>query len=81
MADRHHAVLSHTFLKARASPEAEGLNFDPQQLLTKAVVANNCLTTLGQHAPIQATLGYQPALLPDLGRGDAHCDGNADVNE
>eukprot|EP00975_Prorocentrum_lima_P001994 433921-Prorocentrum_lima.AAC.1 len=23
---------------------------------------------------MQATLGYQPALLPDAGRGEAHCD-------
>eukprot|EP00975_Prorocentrum_lima_P032189 6760371-Prorocentrum_lima.AAC.1 len=71
MAERHHAVLRHAFLKARASSEAEGLNFDPQQLLTEVVIAKNCLTTVGRHTPIQA-LGYQPALLPDLGRGDAH---------
>eukprot|EP00975_Prorocentrum_lima_P034722 7298818-Prorocentrum_lima.AAC.1 len=68
MAERHHAVLRHAFLKARASSEAEGLNFDPQHLLIAAVIAKNCLTTVGRHTRIQATLGYQPALLPDLGR-------------
>eukprot|EP00975_Prorocentrum_lima_P004269 926636-Prorocentrum_lima.AAC.1 len=46
--------------------------FDAQQLLTEAVIAKDCLTTVGQYTPIQATLGYQPALLPDAGRGEAH---------
>eukprot|EP00975_Prorocentrum_lima_P017277 3653383-Prorocentrum_lima.AAC.1 len=27
---------------------------------------------------MQATLGYQPALLPDAGRGEAHCDDSMD---
>eukprot|EP00975_Prorocentrum_lima_P021369 4503646-Prorocentrum_lima.AAC.1 len=58
----------------RAFAEAEGLNFDAQQLLTEAATAKNCLTTVGHYTPMQATLGYQPALLPDVGRGDAHCD-------
>eukprot|EP00975_Prorocentrum_lima_P054615 11450923-Prorocentrum_lima.AAC.1 len=64
MAERHHAILRHAFLKARASSEEEGLNFDPQQLLIEAVIANNCLTIVGQYTPMQAVLGYQPALLP-----------------
>eukprot|EP00975_Prorocentrum_lima_P038309 8053664-Prorocentrum_lima.AAC.1 len=62
----------------RASSEAEGLNFDAQQLLTEALTAKNCLTTIGQYTPIQATLGYQPALLPTDGRGEAHCDDSLD---
>eukprot|EP00975_Prorocentrum_lima_P059085 12391497-Prorocentrum_lima.AAC.1 len=37
------------------------------------VIAENALTTCGQRSPIQATLGYQLGLLPDLSRGDAHC--------
>eukprot|EP00975_Prorocentrum_lima_P057201 11998724-Prorocentrum_lima.AAC.1 len=65
MVERHHAILRQAFRKARASSEEEGLHFDPQQLLTEAVIANNCLTTIGQYTPIQAILGYQPALLPD----------------
>eukprot|EP00975_Prorocentrum_lima_P071608 12938670-Prorocentrum_lima.AAC.1 len=71
---RHHAILRRAFLKAHASSEEEGLNLDPQQLLTEAVMAKNCLTTIGQYTRIQATLGYQRALLPDPGRGEAHCD-------
>eukprot|EP00975_Prorocentrum_lima_P038533 8097487-Prorocentrum_lima.AAC.1 len=27
---------------------------------------------------MQATLGYQLVLLPDAGRGEAHCDGSMD---
>eukprot|EP00975_Prorocentrum_lima_P061405 12872654-Prorocentrum_lima.AAC.1 len=27
---------------------------------------------------MQSTLGYQPALLPDAGRGEAHCDDSMD---
>eukprot|EP00975_Prorocentrum_lima_P070351 12931451-Prorocentrum_lima.AAC.1 len=38
-------------------------------------MAKNCLTTVGQY---KATLGYQLALLPDIGRGEAHCDDTAD---
>eukprot|EP00975_Prorocentrum_lima_P035071 7371022-Prorocentrum_lima.AAC.1 len=64
MVERPHATLRHAFLKARASAEAEGLSFYPQQLLTPAVVAKNCLTNVGGYTPIQAALGYQPALLP-----------------
>eukprot|EP00975_Prorocentrum_lima_P002501 549212-Prorocentrum_lima.AAC.1 len=56
----------------RASSEAEGFNFDARELLTEAAVAKICLTTGGQYTPIQATLGYQPALLLDAGRGEAH---------
>eukprot|EP00975_Prorocentrum_lima_P001464 315521-Prorocentrum_lima.AAC.1 len=63
MVERHHAILRQAFLKARASAEEEGLNFNPQQLLTQAVIAKSCLTTIGQYTPIQAALGYQPALL------------------
>eukprot|EP00975_Prorocentrum_lima_P019184 4034978-Prorocentrum_lima.AAC.1 len=62
----------------RPSSEAEGLNVDAQQLLTEAVTAKNCLTTVGQYTPFQATLGYQPALLPDAGLGEAHCDDSLD---
>eukprot|EP00975_Prorocentrum_lima_P022695 4777756-Prorocentrum_lima.AAC.1 len=65
MAERHHAIMRHAFLKARASSEEEGPNFDPQQLLTEAVIAKNCLTIVVQYTPVQAPLGYQPALLPD----------------
>eukprot|EP00975_Prorocentrum_lima_P033668 7066826-Prorocentrum_lima.AAC.1 len=68
MVERHHATLRNTFLKARATAEQEGLNFDPQQLLTQAVVAENCLTNVGGYSPMQATLGYLPALLPDLSK-------------
>eukprot|EP00975_Prorocentrum_lima_P009603 2046644-Prorocentrum_lima.AAC.1 len=39
-----------------------------------AVTAKNKLTTVGQYSPMQATLGYQPGLLPDIDHGDAHCD-------
>eukprot|EP00975_Prorocentrum_lima_P064693 12899087-Prorocentrum_lima.AAC.1 len=81
MAERYHAVLRHAFLRARSSSEEQGLNFDPQQLLTEAVIAKTCLTSVGQYTPIQATLGCKPALLPDIGRGDAHCDDTAYVNE
>eukprot|EP00975_Prorocentrum_lima_P021021 4425495-Prorocentrum_lima.AAC.1 len=45
---------------------------DAQQLLTEAVKAKNCLTTIGQYTPIR------PALLPDAGRGEAHCDDSLD---
>eukprot|EP00975_Prorocentrum_lima_P011468 2439050-Prorocentrum_lima.AAC.1 len=62
----------------RASSESEGFNFDAQQLLAEAVTAKNRLTTVGQYTPIQATLGYQSALLPDAGRGKTHCDGSLD---
>eukprot|EP00975_Prorocentrum_lima_P062059 12883491-Prorocentrum_lima.AAC.1 len=62
----------------RASSAAEGFSFDAQQLLSEAVTAKDCLTTVGQYTPIQATLGYQPALLPDAGRGEAHCDDSID---
>eukprot|EP00975_Prorocentrum_lima_P036501 7677483-Prorocentrum_lima.AAC.1 len=65
MVERHHAILRHAFLKMRASAQEEGLNFDAQQLLTEAVTGKNCLTTVGHYTPMQATLGYQPALLPD----------------
>eukprot|EP00975_Prorocentrum_lima_P049132 10283552-Prorocentrum_lima.AAC.1 len=68
MVERHHASLRSAFLQARAIAEQEGLNFDPQQLLTQAVVAKNCLTNVGGYSPMQATLGYQLALLPDLGK-------------
>eukprot|EP00975_Prorocentrum_lima_P040925 8597099-Prorocentrum_lima.AAC.1 len=30
---------------------------------------------------MQATLGYQPAHLPDLGKGDAYCDDNTDIHD
>eukprot|EP00975_Prorocentrum_lima_P065887 12906088-Prorocentrum_lima.AAC.1 len=78
MAARHHAILRQAFLTARASSEEEGLNFDPQQLLTEAVFTKDCLTTAGQYTPTQATPGYQFALLPDRGRGEAHCDDTVD---
>eukprot|EP00975_Prorocentrum_lima_P059642 12506635-Prorocentrum_lima.AAC.1 len=39
-----------------------------------AVTAKNALTTVGQHSPMQATLGCQPGLLPDIDCGGAHCD-------
>eukprot|EP00975_Prorocentrum_lima_P025518 5364431-Prorocentrum_lima.AAC.1 len=41
-------------------------------------MAKNCLTTIGQYTPIQVTLCYQPALLPDAGRGEAQCDDSVD---
>eukprot|EP00975_Prorocentrum_lima_P006789 1461426-Prorocentrum_lima.AAC.1 len=62
----------------RAVAREEGLNFDAKQLLTEAATAKNCLTTVGHYTPMQATLGYQPALLPDAGRGEAHCDDSLD---
>eukprot|EP00975_Prorocentrum_lima_P062333 12885064-Prorocentrum_lima.AAC.1 len=34
--------------------------------------------TVGHYTPMQATMGYQPALLPDAGRGEAHCDDSVD---
>eukprot|EP00975_Prorocentrum_lima_P045990 9618879-Prorocentrum_lima.AAC.1 len=67
MVERHHAIFRQAFLKARAASEEEGRNFDPQQLLTETGIAKDCLTTVGQYTPMQATLGYQPALLPDAG--------------
>eukprot|EP00975_Prorocentrum_lima_P030599 6419238-Prorocentrum_lima.AAC.1 len=62
----------------RAATEEEVLNSDAQQLLTEAVTAKNCLTTVGHYCPMHATLGYQPALLRDAGRGEAHCDDSLD---
>eukprot|EP00975_Prorocentrum_lima_P009084 1932899-Prorocentrum_lima.AAC.1 len=56
----------------RASSEAEGSNFDAQQLLTEAFSAKNCLTTAVQYTP------YQPALLLGAERGEAHCDDSLD---
>eukprot|EP00975_Prorocentrum_lima_P052186 10932180-Prorocentrum_lima.AAC.1 len=43
-------------------------------LVGSEMCIRDSLTTVGQYTPIQATLGYQPALLPDTGRGEAHCD-------
>eukprot|EP00975_Prorocentrum_lima_P064431 12897523-Prorocentrum_lima.AAC.1 len=65
MVERHHAIRRQAFLKMRASSEAEALDVDANQLLTEVVIAKNCLTTVGHYTPIQATLGYQPAVLPD----------------
>eukprot|EP00975_Prorocentrum_lima_P048043 10047003-Prorocentrum_lima.AAC.1 len=39
-----------------------------------AVIVKNTLTIVGQHSPMQATLGYRPGLLPGIDQGDAHCD-------
>eukprot|EP00975_Prorocentrum_lima_P064949 12900506-Prorocentrum_lima.AAC.1 len=39
MVERRHAILRQAFLKARASAEADGWNFDANQLLTEAVIA------------------------------------------
>eukprot|EP00975_Prorocentrum_lima_P065266 12902463-Prorocentrum_lima.AAC.1 len=39
-----------------------------------AVTGKNTLTIVGQQSPMQAILGYQPGLLPDIDQGDAHCD-------
>eukprot|EP00975_Prorocentrum_lima_P059055 12384753-Prorocentrum_lima.AAC.1 len=78
MVESHHAILRSTYLKCKAQAEDKGLKFDPPQLLTQAVVAKDCLTNVGGFSPIQATLGYQPALLPNPGQGDAYCDDNSD---
>eukprot|EP00975_Prorocentrum_lima_P061785 12881928-Prorocentrum_lima.AAC.1 len=62
----------------RAAAQEEGLICDAQGLLTEAVTAKNCLTTVGHYTPMQATLGYRPALLPDAGCGEAHWDDTQD---
>eukprot|EP00975_Prorocentrum_lima_P050143 10499746-Prorocentrum_lima.AAC.1 len=49
----------------RDSSEEEGLNFDPQQFRTEAVIAKNCLTTVGQYTPIQA-VSYTHLTLPTI---------------
>eukprot|EP00975_Prorocentrum_lima_P050571 10592491-Prorocentrum_lima.AAC.1 len=42
-------------------------NFDPQQLLTQAVDAKNCLTNVGGYTPIQATpVSYTHLTLPTI---------------
>eukprot|EP00975_Prorocentrum_lima_P069397 12926156-Prorocentrum_lima.AAC.1 len=72
MVERHHAIVRDAFLKAWASSEKRRLHVDANQLLTAVVIAKNSLTTVGHYTPMQATMGYQPALLPDAGRGEAH---------
>eukprot|EP00975_Prorocentrum_lima_P051518 10789373-Prorocentrum_lima.AAC.1 len=66
MVERHHAILRQAFLKIREQVAEEGLTLDGQQLLTLAVLAKNTFTTVGQYSRMQATLGYQPGLLPDI---------------
>eukprot|EP00975_Prorocentrum_lima_P017503 3698778-Prorocentrum_lima.AAC.1 len=60
MVESHHAILRSAYLKCKAQAASEGLDVEPHQLLTQALVAKNCLTNVGGFSPIQATLGYQP---------------------
>ena len=71
MVDRPHDILRQSFLKLRAQADEEGLAYTQDMLLTIAITAKNCLTTVGRYSPMNAVLGYQPGILPDLDRGDA----------
>ena len=71
MVEKHHDILRQMYLRVRAQADEEGLNYTAQQLLTITVTAKNSLTTIGGFSPLQAVLGYQPGILPDLDRTDA----------
>ena len=62
----HHHLLREQFLRLVAQALEEGIKCDNNFLLTCAVTAKNCLFTVGNTTPMQATFGTQPAVLPNI---------------
>ena len=46
--------------------------YDDDDILAMAVMAKNCMITVGQYSPQTAVFGTQPGILPDQDREQSH---------
>ena len=61
MAERHHDLLRQLYSKIRFQANEEGIPYDDDDILAMAVMAKNCMTTVGQYSHKQQYLEHNPA--------------------
>jgi len=66
MAEKHHDLLRHVWLRIRTQAQLEGLPVTNDHCLTAALTAKNSLFTIGDTSPQMAVFGRQSAILPNL---------------
>ena len=72
MVERHHDLLRQLSPHIHQQAKEEGNPYDNDDVLSLAVMAKNCMTTIGQHSPQTAVFGTQPGILPDQDREQSH---------
>ena len=72
MIERHHDLLRQLYSKIRYQANEEGIPYDDDDILAMAVMAKNCMITVGQYSPQTAVFGTQPGILPDQDREQSH---------
>ena len=56
MVERHHDLLRQAYSKIRYQANEEGIPFDDDDILALAVMAKNCMITVGQYSPQNAVV-------------------------
>ena len=51
MVERHHDLLRQLYSKIRYQANEEGIPYDDDDILAMAVMAKNCMSTVGQYSP------------------------------
>ena len=57
MVERHHDILRQLYVRIRYQAQEEGIQYDDDDILAMAVMAKNCMITVGQYSPQTAVFG------------------------